>query len=286
MKHTPPPTGKSSFTLRCALFGVVGILCPLASHAAVLIPSGNPVDQTAYVGWTTTARANGPVFAPSNHTLTTTTPVTATGTFFGPAVTGFTINPDWTGSFTVTGQKASGGNATIGYNGLGAALDAAPVGSVISFGYLQFSTAASVTDYDFDFSGMTEGYLPAGTLIAVSGMSGASLLAIAASSDGAFLDYFSDADFIGGGGGADGVVSYEAGTYDLSIVAGSTTNSSPGASFLFRTTENLTSLSFGAQNQEAFSVNILAPGVAVPEPSSAMLVLGTSLAWGLRRRRR
>lgn len=285
MRNTLPPARKSR-SFPCTLLGILGILCPLASQAAeVLVPSGNSVDGT-YVGWTTAARPNGAIFSPGNNTLTTSgTPVTATGTFFGPSVTGFTIDPGWTGSFSVTGLKASGGNAYIGYNGLASPLAASPVGSIISTGFLQFSTAASVTDYDFDFSSMTLGYLPAGTLIAVGGISGNSLLSITSSSGGTFLDYFSDANFLGAGGGATGVVSYEGGTYDFSIASGSTTNSSPGASFILRTTENLTSLSFGAKNQEAFSINILAPGIAVPEPSSAMLVLGASLAWGLRRRR-
>lgn len=283
-------------------------------HAQQLTPSGNSVVGN-WTGWGITSVAPTAGVPGSSSGWRAGAETVGSSSILGASFLldtgvnpGYQINPAWQGSFGITTTKQSGPDSSAAATSLlsyGYSWGAGPyetamtsvVGNQVSVGSASFVGSGSgggAGTVSYDFSTMSQGYLPAGTLFYISDIDlgpDEGPLTITSNLSTAFLDFVNQGDYsVGGSVALYPQVTFDGGTgtysvNDTSAVAGN--NSSDYS--IFVTTENLTSLtvsSFISAAAGSHTFRLAAPLVPVPEPSGALLA---GMAGGLallRRRRR
>lgn len=218
--------------------------------------------------------------------------VTSGGAFSAPV--GYIVDPSWAGTFTVTGEKtSSSGAARAAYISEYLTLSASEgvvVEGVLGQTSFVYSTNSGGADYTLDFTGLTNGYLPAGTIIFARGRYDVGdAFTISSDLTTPYLEYLSDEYLYQSASypaGAIAEITFDAGIYSYGIISQIPSNASTGAPAVFVTTENLQSLTFSAGGlTDAHNISIFAPLIPVPEPSGTLLVGLTGSLALLRRRR-
>lgn len=287
----------------------IGISC----HAqTVITPSGNTYHQT-WAGFRVDGTPSQDLAGISFYSPLTTEGQTVTvgASFYANPSSGFEIAPNWQGEFSITGTKTSATTADPSsryhYGKTGALTDTAggtyptnpaftaAVGDFISSGGINFNLG--FTTHTLDFTGLTNGYLPAGTLFYIYDMDAWAApthegpMSITSNVTGSqFLDFNWQGQILPD-------------VYDSYLVLPTVTwdaangyvidptqlvdegNSWDGTAFV--TTQNLTSLTIasGVSVSAAHVFKMVAPTVPVPEPSGALLLTLSAAIPVLRRRR-
>jgi hypothetical protein len=279
---------------------LLGFSCSLNAQTTIT-PSGNVLDGTwsgYYIG------GSEPTSGTSSVTWTGAFPVggvaTETASFYS-SNPDYALDPAWGGTFDITSTLTSGNlqyehllvrnpasaNIGLAQNFLGDIFSTTAVVLRARTG----ATTGSIT-YDFDFSGLVNGFLPKGTSLYLidldSGSGTEGPLSITAGFNTQFMDYIGQA---GSGQTPPSLptVTWNSatGTYEFTQVP-----PQPGATgnlidySVFVTTEDLTTLSISStQAGGSHGVFFGAPVVPVPEPSG-LLMLGVAGASFLLNRRR
>lgn len=260
------------------------------SHAATLLPTGTILGGH-WGGFSVNGTYEGAVFAGASRydLLDTVGEVhNSTGTF--QAAPGYVVKPGWNGTFGITSTKLgnTAGDAASIVTVPFESFQPAPgslVDSVQGYTYIQFGTNGSGARYEFDFSGLEGGSLPAGTIISLDGLAtvGANL-SIFSNTGLQFLDYVSNTTLFSNDSSAIASVDYDSGIFNYTILSNNG-DFSAGAPATFVTNQSLTSLTLLSSTSDAHTVFFSAP-VVVPEPSAAALLGVAGLVGAFRRSRR
>lgn len=273
-----------------------------ASYAqTALTPSGDFISGQTWAGYSW----NGwlPVLPDGAFTSRLTEPsqTISTEVYFHLTSPGYDLHPDWTGTFQVTGTASAGNQTNLQagslyhFNALSSAGARALTGPTLG-GTQQFFERGGASTWVYDFSGLVNGSLPAGTMFWIYDMDAypssnliEGPLTFQGDSPDPFLNLVWQGNLANSGQATvlPDVFWDSAGIYTMDNTHGSVFNNVSGDLSVFYTTRDLTELtvvskSGGEANHSFF---IYAPVLPIPEPSSALLLSLTATLTLLHRRR-